>query len=87
MSSKKSSTRSSSKSSSRSSNKKKLKGIYIVSRRHNSKKMVADIIKKKWDDILGIDISLLYENKWTTSDICKKFDITPLTVIHRIRYH
>lgn len=83
MSSKKSSTR----SSSRSSNKKKSKGIYIVSRRHNSKKMVTEITKKKWDDILGIDISLLYENKWTTSDICKKFDITPLTVIHRIRYH
>ncbi len=87
MSSKKSSTRSSGKSSSRSSNKKKSKGIYMISRRHNSKKMVTDITKKKWDDILGIDISLLYENKWTTSDICKKFDITPLTVIHRIRYH
>ena len=78
---------SSKKSSSRSSNKKKSKGIYMISRRHNSKKMVTDITKKKWDDILGIDISLLYENKWTTSDICKKFDITPLTVIHRIRYH
>jgi hypothetical protein len=65
---------------------KKSKGIYIIERRSDSLKMVKEIAAKKWDDVCSIDLYILYENKWTTSQICDQFKITSLTVIHRIRY-
>ena len=66
---------------------KKSKILYIVERRRNSKKLVKTIISKKWDDIRGIDLSILYENKWTTEKICQQFNTSSLSIINRIRFH
>ncbi len=65
---------------------KKSKLIYIVERRRNSKKLVQSISKKNWDDIKGVDLSILYENNWTTEKICQQFKTSVFKVINCIRY-
>ena len=71
--------------SKRSKSSSKGYGIANVSKRNGSKRVLNAILKKSWKDITSLELDLLYGMGYDTEFLSKKFKVSSLSLINKLR--
>ena len=60
-------------------------GIHNVNKEKLTKSSINFILKKSWANVTSMDLYKLYRKNWKTEDISRKYRVSVLKVLNKLR--